>query len=154
MWISVASLGNFVSSEGVDVYPMKMEVVKIFSRPLNPTDIQSFLGLASYYRRFVKGFSTIASPLTTLTQKISKFEWLEPCEESFQLLKDRLTSAPVLTLREGTNGFVVYCDASRVGLGCVLMQHGKVIACTSRQLIPHEKNTPLMTLILRLWYLL
>ena len=153
-WLrSVAFLGHIVSSTGVGVVPRKMEVVKNWPRPLNPTDIRSFLGLASYYRRFVKGFSTIASPLTTLTQKISKFEWLEPCEESFQLLKDRLTSAPVLTLREGTNGFVVYCDASRVGLGCVLMQHGKVIAYASRQLKPHEKNYPTHDLELWPWYL-
>ncbi|WMV18891.1 hypothetical protein MTR67_012276, partial [Solanum verrucosum] len=79
--------------------------------------------LASYYRRFVEGFSSIASPLTTLTQKKDKFNWSESCERSFQLLKDTLTSAPVLTLLEGTEGFVVYCDASRIGLGCVLMQH-------------------------------
>ena len=69
------------------------------------------------------GFASIASPLTTLTQKSVKFEWSEACERSFQILKDRLTSAPVLTLQEGTKGFVVYCDASRVGFDCVLMQH-------------------------------
>ena len=69
------------------------------------------------------GFASIASPLTTLTQKSKKFEWSEACERSFQILKDRLTFASVLTLSEGTKGFVVYCDASRVGLGCVLMQH-------------------------------
>ncbi|WMV33039.1 hypothetical protein MTR67_026424 [Solanum verrucosum] len=96
----------------------------------------------NYYRRFVEGFSSIASSLTTLTQKKTKFMWLEVCEKSFQELKDRLTSAQVLTLPEGTDGFVVYCDASPVGLGCVLMQRGKVIAYASSQLKVHEKNYP------------
>ncbi|WMV24356.1 hypothetical protein MTR67_017741 [Solanum verrucosum] len=91
-------------------------------------------------RRFVEGFSSIASPLIALTQEKLKFEWSEACERSFQELKDRLTSAPVLTVPEGIDGFVVYCDASRVGLGCVLMQHGKVISYVSRQLKIHEKN--------------
>ena len=72
--------------------------------------------------------------MTTLTQKCKKFEWSEACERCFQMLKDRVTSAPMLTLPEGTKGFVVYCDAFRVGLGCVIMQHGKVIAYASRKL--------------------
>ena len=100
------------------------------------------MGLAGYYKRFVEGFSFIASLLTKLTQKTVKFQWSEACEKSFQELKKRLTTAPVLTLPEGTQGFVVYCDASRVGLGCVLMQNGKVIAYASRQLKVHEKNYP------------
>ena len=87
-------------------------------------------------------FASIPYPLTTLIQKIKKFEWSEACEKSFQLLKDRLTSAPVLTLPEGTKGFVVYCDVSLVGLGCVLMQHGKVIAYPSKKLKMHERNYP------------
>ena len=88
------------------------------------------------------GFASIVSPLTTLIQKSKKFEWSEACDKSFQLLKHRLTSAPVLTLPEGTKGFVVYCDASRVGLGCVLIQHRKVIAYASRQLKVHKINYP------------
>ncbi|WMV41428.1 hypothetical protein MTR67_034813 [Solanum verrucosum] len=87
---------------------------------------------AGYYRRFVEGFSSIASPLKTLTQKKSQFEWSESCEKSFQLLKDKLTSAPILTLPDGTEGFVVYCDASRVGLGCLLMQHGLREDCQTK----------------------
>ncbi|WMV25004.1 hypothetical protein MTR67_018389 [Solanum verrucosum] len=75
------------------------------------------------FRRFDEGFSSIVSPLTALTKQKAKFEWSEACEKSFEELKDRLTSGLVLTLPEGTNGFVVYCDASRVGLGCVLMQN-------------------------------
>ena len=117
-------------------------MVKNFPRPLTQTDIRSLLGLAGYYWRFVNGYVSIASLLTILTQRSKKFEWSEACEKSFQILKDRLTSAPVLTLSEGTKGFVVYCDASRVGLGCVLMQHGKVIAYASRKLKVHERNYP------------
>ncbi|WMV51477.1 hypothetical protein MTR67_044862, partial [Solanum verrucosum] len=83
---------------------------------------QSFLDLVSYFRRFVEGFSWITSPLTVLTQKKVKFLLPEACEKSFQELKNRFTSAPVLTLPEGFDGFVVYSDASRIGLGCVLMQ--------------------------------
>ncbi|WMV29624.1 hypothetical protein MTR67_023009, partial [Solanum verrucosum] len=95
-----------------------------------------------YCLRFVEGFSSIVSPLTTLTQKKEEFVWSEACEKRFQELKDKLTSAPVLTLSYGTDGFVVYCDASRVGLGCVLMQHSKVIPYASRQLKVHEMNYP------------
>ncbi|KAH0714923.1 hypothetical protein KY284_007828 [Solanum tuberosum] len=124
-------------------YPKKTDAVKSWSRPLIPSNIRSFLSLVGYYRRFVEGFSSIALPLTTLTQKKAKFIWSEAYENSFQKLKDRLTFAPVLTLPKGTNSFVVYCDASRIGLGCVLMQNGKVIAYASRQLKIHEKNYPI-----------
>jgi hypothetical protein len=106
------------------------------------TEIRSFLGLAGYYRRFIEGFSTIAIPMTRLTRKETKWEWTDECEQSFQELKKRLTTAPVLTLPSGTEGFVVYSDASGKGLGCVLMQHGKVIAYASRQLKTHEINYP------------
>ena len=85
-------------------------------------------------------FVSIASPLTTLTQKSKKFEWLEACERIFQILTDRLTFALMLTLPEGTKYFVVYCDASRVGLGCVLMQHVKVVAYYSRKLKVRDRN--------------
>ena len=98
--------------------------------------------MASYYRRFVESFSSIAAPLTKLTQKKVKFLWSDLCENSFDKLKDKLTTAPVLTLPEGVDDFVVYYDASRVGLGCVFMQHGKVVAYASRQLKVHEWNYP------------
>ena len=97
------------------------------------------------------GFASIASLLTTLTQNSTKFKWSEACEKSFQLLKDRLTSAPVLTLPEGTKGYVVYCDASRVGLWCVLKQHKKVIAYALVNLRYMSETIPLMTLIYRSW---
>ena len=93
-----------------------MEAVKNWPRLLSSSDIRSFLGLASYYRRFVEGFASISSPLTKLTQKMAKYQWSEACEKSFQELKDCLTSAPILTLPEGDDGFVVYCDACHMGL--------------------------------------
>ncbi|KAH0643768.1 hypothetical protein KY289_034742 [Solanum tuberosum] len=111
-------------------------------RPTSPTDIRSFLGLAGYYKRFVEGFLFIASPLTKLTQKKVKFQWSDECEKNFSELKTRLTTAPILTLPDGSDGYVIYCDASRVDLGCVLMHRGKVIAYGSRQLKVHEKNYP------------
>ncbi|WMV41248.1 hypothetical protein MTR67_034633 [Solanum verrucosum] len=117
-----------------------MDAVKSWPRPLTPSDIRSFLGLTGYYRRFVERFSSMAYSLMDLTQKKVKFELSEDYDKSFQELKDRLTFAPVLTLPEGRDGFVVYCDASRVGLICVLMQNSKVIAYASRQHKVHENN--------------
>ena len=95
-------------------------------------NIRSFLGLDGYYMRFMDGFETIASPLTNLTQTNVSFEWSEACEIRFHISKDRLTTSATLTSLEGNKGFVVYCNASRVGLGCVLMQHRKSIAYVYR----------------------
>ncbi|GKC00577.1 putative reverse transcriptase domain-containing protein [Tanacetum coccineum] len=103
-------------------------------------EIRQFLGLAGYYRRFIKGFSKIAKSMTKLTQKGIKFDWGEKEENAFQLIKQKLCSAPILALPEGSEDFVVYCDASHKGLGVVLMQREKVIAYASRQLKVHEKN--------------
>ena len=111
--------------------PKKIEVVRDWKRPTTVTEIRSFLGLAGYYRRFVKNFSKIAAPLTKLTQKNIKFVWSVACEKSFHELKELLTSAPVLALPNETDGFVVYCDASRIGFDCVLMQKNNVIAYAS-----------------------
>ena len=96
--------------------------------------------MAGYYRRFIQDFSRIAVPLTALTRKSVKFEWGNKQNESFEILKQKLTNAPILALPEGTEDFVVYCDASHTGMGCVLMQRTKVIAYASRQLKTHEKN--------------
>ncbi|XP_015084222.1 uncharacterized protein LOC107027624 [Solanum pennellii] len=143
-WLSsVAFLGHVVSKEGIMVDPKNIETVRDWVRPASVTEIQSFLGLAGYYRRFVEGFSSIASPLTRLTQKEVTFQWSDECEVSFQKLKTLLTTAPILTLPVEEEGFVVYCDASRIGLGCVLMQKGKVIAYALRQLKVHKKNYPI-----------
>ena len=96
--------------------------------------------MGGYYRKFGEGFSKIVAPLTRLTRKEEPFLWSEACQQSFDELKRRLTFAPVLTLPSGQDGFAVYCDASRQGLGCVLMYNDKVIAYASRQLKKHEKN--------------
>ncbi|GKE55712.1 putative reverse transcriptase domain-containing protein [Tanacetum coccineum] len=103
-------------------------------------EIRQFLGLAGYYRRFIEGFSKIAKSMTKLTQKGVKFEWGDKQEAAFQLLKQKLYSAPILALPEGSEDFVVYCDASHKGLGDVLMQREKVISHALSQLKIHEKN--------------
>ncbi|GKD11901.1 putative reverse transcriptase domain-containing protein, partial [Tanacetum coccineum] len=108
--------------------------------PNSPMEIRQFLGLAGYYRRFIEGFSKIAKPMTKLTQKKVKFVWGDKQEAAFQTLKQKLCSAPILALPEGSKDFVAYCDASIKGLGPVLMQRDKVIAYASRQLKIHEKN--------------
>ena len=97
-----------------------------------------FLGSSGLYEWFIDVFASIASSLTTLTQKSKTFKWSEACEKSFQLLKDSVTSTSVLTLPDGTKGFAVYCDASRVGLGRVLMQPGKLIVYATRKLNVHD----------------
>ena len=132
-WLkSVAFLGHIVSDEGIKVDTEKIKAVKNWPIPITPTLVRSFLGLAGYYRRFVEGFSSISAPLTMLTHKASKFQWNDSCERIFQDLKNKLTSTPILVLPKGTEGYAVHCDALRIRLGCVLMQHGKVIACASR----------------------
>jgi hypothetical protein len=98
--------------------------------------------LAGYYRRFIENFSKIAKPMTELLKKEKKFQWTDECEVSFQELKKRLVSAPILCLLDLEKEFQVYCDASRLGLGSVLMQGEKVIAYASRQLKKHETNYP------------
>jgi hypothetical protein len=85
--------------------------------PTNPTEVRAFLGLAGYYRKFFEGFSSIARPMTQLLKKDKKFEWTEKCEQSFQELKKRLVSAPILTMPDITKSFDIYCDASKLGLG-------------------------------------
>ncbi|GJZ70928.1 putative reverse transcriptase domain-containing protein [Tanacetum coccineum] len=100
--------------------------------PTSPTEVRQFMGLADYYRRFIKGFSLIAKLLTKLTQKNKKFEWGADEDEAFQKLKQDLCTAPILALPEGPDDFIVYCDASLKGYGAVLMQRDKVIAYASR----------------------
>ncbi|KAK1415113.1 hypothetical protein QVD17_30884 [Tagetes erecta] len=142
-WLrEVQFLGHVVNAEGILVDPAKIETIMQWSPPKTPTEVRSFLGLAGYYRRFIKDFSKIATPLTKLTRKNIKFQWNPEQEEAFQLLKEKLTKAPVLALPEGIEDFVVCSDASHVGLGCVLMQRGKVIAYASRKLKPTEANYP------------
>ncbi|KAK9107482.1 hypothetical protein Syun_023493 [Stephania yunnanensis] len=132
--------GRLVNSEEMETLISLYIVAESHEPKLE--EIQSFLGLAGYYRRFVKDFSKIASPMTKLTQKDVKFQWSEECDESFAQLKKLLTTAPVLILPEVGKGFMEYTDVSRMGLGCVLMQEKGTVAYASRQLKIHEKNYP------------
>nr|AAX96624.1 retrotransposon protein, putative, Ty3-gypsy sub-class [Oryza sativa Japonica Group]ABA92970.1 retrotransposon protein, putative, Ty3-gypsy subclass [Oryza sativa Japonica Group] len=142
-WLDrVAFLGHVISSNGVKVDPSKVEAVLAWNPPKNVSEIRSFLGLAGYYQRFIEGFSKLARPMTELLKKEKKFEWSAACEDGFQEMKKRLTTAPVLTLPDIRKDFEIFCDASRQGLGCVLMQERKVVAYASRQLRPHEVNYP------------
>ncbi|KAL4027946.1 hypothetical protein IC575_011136 [Cucumis melo] len=142
-WLKqVSFLGHVVSKAGVSVDPAKIEAVTGWTRPSTVSEVRSFLGLAGYYRRFVENFSRIATPLTQLTRKGAPFVWSKACEDSFQNLKQKLVTAPVLTVPDGSGSFVIYSDASKKGLGCVLMQQGKVVAYASRQLKSHEQNYP------------
>ncbi|WVZ84473.1 hypothetical protein U9M48_031503, partial [Paspalum notatum var. saurae] len=142
-WLKeVAFLGHILLAKGVAVDPSKVEDVLNWKQPQTVTEIRSFLGLAGYYRRFIKDFSRISKPMTALTQKNAKFAWSPKCEEAFGTLKKLLTSAPVLAQPDITKPFDVYCDAFGSGLGCVLMQEGRVIAYASSQLRKHEVNYP------------
>nr|GEX69650.1 putative reverse transcriptase domain-containing protein [Tanacetum cinerariifolium] len=122
-WIpKVQFLSHVIDSQGIHVDPAKIESVKDWASPKSPTEIRQFLGLAGYYRRFIEGFSKIAKPMTKLTQRKVKFEWDDKQEAAFQLLKQKLCSAPIFDLPEGSEDFIVYCDALNKGLGAVLMQ--------------------------------
>ena len=123
--------------------PKKIEVVVEWKPPRIVTEVRSFRGLAGYYRRFIKGFSMIAAPMTRLLQKNVKFEWSEKCQRSFDKLKAFLTEASVLTQPTCSKEYVIFSNASLNGLGYVLMKEGKVVANASRQLKSHEKNYPM-----------
>jgi len=140
-WLEeVSFLGHVVNKNGLAVDPGKVQVVVEWERPTSVRDISSFLGLAGYYRRFIEGFYSLSRPLTALTRKNAPFVWSEGCEASFQELKRRLVTTPMLTFLMKSVGNVVYIDASNKGLRFVLMQHGRVVAYASRQLKDHEKN--------------
>jgi hypothetical protein len=124
------------------VDPWKVQDVLSWKAPTSVSDIQSFRGLAGYYRRFIEGFSKISKPMTELHEKDKQFKWTPACESSFQELKKRLTTAPVLVMPDMEKPFSIYCDAPGQGLGCVLMQDGRMVAYASRQLRKHEVNYP------------
>ena len=138
----VAFLGHVLSEGSVSVDPEKVSRVQDWPVPRSVAEVRSFMGLAGYYRRFIQDFSKIATPIMRLTGKDVPFVWSEACQQAFDELKTRLTSAPVLTLPDRTCDYEVFCDASGMGLGCVLHQRGKVVAYASRQLRVHEKNYP------------
>ncbi|WVZ70351.1 hypothetical protein U9M48_019026 [Paspalum notatum var. saurae] len=142
-WLDqVPFLGHIVSKGGIMVDPSKISSVMDWKVPEVVNEVRGFLGLAGYYRRFIESFSRIAKPMTPLLEKGVPFIWTKERQAAFDELKKRLTTAPVLTLPDLTKSFTVYCDASKEGLSCVLMQEGKVIAYALRQLRKHEVNYP------------
>jgi hypothetical protein len=142
-WLKkVPFLGHVISTEGIAVDSSKIQEVLDWKSPKSVTQIRSFLGLAGYYHRFIPNFSKIAKPMTQLLEKEVKFKWSPQCEEVFLTLKKLLTTAPVLAQSDIEKPFDVYCDASGMGIGGVLMQDGRAIAYTSRQLWRHEEYYP------------
>ena len=135
-------MGHVVSAFGVSMDLEKVKAVMSWERPKSVFEIRSFSGLVGYYRRFIKDFSRLAAPMTRLTWKGVKFEWDDLCERAFQKLKRRLTLAPIMIVLERGLMYTIYCDASKEGLGCVLMQSRRVVAYGSRQLKIQERNYP------------
>ena len=114
-------LGHVISGEGIAVDPAKVEAIMEWPAPMNVTKVHNFMDLAGYYRRFVEDFSKIANPITELQKKNKKFVWTEKCVEAFRRLKDLLTIAPILKFPDMDADFLVCTDASKEGLGRVLM---------------------------------
>jgi hypothetical protein len=143
LWISeVQFLGHIINRDRLDVDPKKVADILDFKTPRDVRGIKSFIGMAGYYRRFIEGLSKIARPMTALLAKKVEFKWTPDCQESFETLKKKLTTTPVLILPDVHKPFSVYCDASYTGLGCVLMQERRVVAYSSRQLKIDERNYP------------
>ena len=127
-------MGHVISGEGIAVDPTKVQSVTEWLAPTSVGEIRSFVGLVGYYRRFIENFSKIAKPMMELLKKDTMFKWIDECEASFQELMKRLVIVAVLILPDIRKDFQVYCDASRLGLGGVLMQDGRVVSYASRQL--------------------
>jgi hypothetical protein len=125
-------LGHVISSEGIVVDPEKIKAIMEWPVPKDVADIRSFMGITGYYRRFIEGFSKIAYPITSLQKKGTKFNWSQKCQDSFNKLKELLTSAPILKVADPDKDFTVCIDASKEGLGGVLTQEGHVICYESR----------------------
>jgi hypothetical protein len=111
-----------ISKDGIAVNQSKVAAVLEWEAPKNVKKIRGFLGMAGYYRRLIEGFSKIVGPMTKLLRKNTPFVWSDECEHSFQTLKEKLTTTPVLAVPETGKDYTVYCDASKHGLGCILMQ--------------------------------
>jgi hypothetical protein len=131
-----------LSANGIAVDPSKVKDILEWKPPTTVHQVRSFLELAGYYRRFIPDFSKIVKPITSLLKNDTRFEWSSKCNEAFEQLKILLTTAPVLAQPDIEKPFDVYCDTSDSGLGCVLMQEGRVIAYASRQLRRHEEHYP------------
>jgi hypothetical protein len=139
----VMFLGHIINKDGLAVDPKKVVDILNWKAPTDARGIKSFIGMAEYYWRFIEGFSKIAKPMTTLLGNKIEFKWTQKCQEAFEALKEKLTTTPVLILPDVHKPFSVYCDACYTGLGCILMQEGRVVAYSSRQLKVHEKNYPI-----------
>eukprot|EP00253_Pinus_taeda_P008047 PITA_08047 len=133
-------LGHVITKEGIAVDPEKIKAIMDWPVPKDVTDVRSFMGLAGYYRRFVEGFSKVDFPITSLQKKGKSFQWTPNCQKSFEQLKHLLTTAPILCIADPNKDYVVCTDASKEGLGGVLMQEGRVIAYESRKLKEHEQR--------------
>ena len=133
-------LGHVISGEGIAVDPAKVEAIMEWPAPTNVTEVRRFMGLAGYYRRFVEGFLKIENPITELQKKNKKFVWTDKCVEEFCRLKGLLTTTPILEVPDMDVDFLVCIDASKEGLGGVLMQDRQVNAYISRKLRRHEEN--------------
>jgi hypothetical protein len=127
----VAFLGHVISPEGITMDPGKVRDVLGLRPPKSVHQVRSFLGLVGYYERFILKFSKIVKLITELLKKGNKYVWSKDCDEAFLTLKKLLTTSPVLAQRDIAKPFDVYCDASGTGLGCVLMQEGRVISYSS-----------------------
>jgi hypothetical protein len=130
----VSFLGYVVTPQGIQVDQAKVEAIHSWPVPTTVTQVRSFLGLAGFYRRFVKDFSTIAAPLHELTKKGTTITWAAAQQDAFSVLKDKLTHAPLLQLPYFIKTFELECDASGIGLGGVLLQDGKPVAYFSERL--------------------
>jgi hypothetical protein len=128
----VLFLGHIINRYGLVVDPKKVAAILDWKAPKDVRGIKSFIGMTGYYRCFIEGFSKIARPMTALLAKKVEFKWTPACQESFEMLKQKLTTAPILVLSDVHKPFLVYCDALYTRLGCVLMQEGKVVAYSSR----------------------
>jgi hypothetical protein len=143
IWISeVLFLGHIINRYELVVDPKKMTDILNWKAPRDVCGIKSFIGMVGYYRRFIEGFSKIVRPMIALLAKKVEFKWTPEFQVSFEALKKKMTTTPVLILLDVHKPFSVYCDASYIDLGCVLMQEGRVVAYSSRQLKIHERNYP------------